>query len=70
MENKENIKKFLEEYKDLTLRHQVDFATFPQFVPDGQGGFKITCQTMPIDMKEFNAKKEEFIQKNESPKTD
>lgn len=44
------IKAFVDEYGELVKKHDVDFATYPVFVPDGQGGFKIVCQTTPVDM--------------------
>lgn len=51
---------FLKEYGELVQKHQFDFATYPVFIPDGQGGFKIIVQSTPIPLPQ---KKEEFIAK-------
>jgi len=48
---KERSESFIKEYGELVKKHQVDFASYPMFVPDGQGGFKISVQTTPIDLK-------------------
>lgn len=39
---------FLKEYGELVTKHGVDLATYPVFIPDGQGGFKITVQSTPV----------------------
>ena len=49
-ERKEKGAAFLKEYGELVEKHQVDFATYPVFIPDGQGGFKIVVQSTPIDI--------------------
>lgn len=41
---------FIKEYGELVSKHKVDFATYPMFVPDGQGGFKIITQSTPVDI--------------------
>lgn len=41
---------FIKEYGELVMRHKVDFATYPMFVPDGKGGFKIITQSTPVDI--------------------
>lgn len=41
---------FVKEYGELVAKHGVDFATFPVYVPDGQGGFKVVVQNTPIDI--------------------
>ena len=41
---------FLKEYKELTEKHQIDFATYPIYQPDGNGGFKTVMQSTPIDI--------------------
>lgn len=41
---------FLKEYGELVGKHKIDFATYPMFVPDGQGGFKIITQSTPVDI--------------------
>ena len=55
---------FMKEYGELVEKHQVDFATYPVFVPDGQGGFKIVIQSTPIDISN-QPKKSPFIAKEE-----
>lgn len=42
---------FLSEYGELVNKHKVDFASYPVFVPDGQGGFKVIVQSTPVDIK-------------------
>lgn len=42
----ELIKRHGENVKELNM----DFATFPQWVPDGQGGFRTIIQTQAIDV--------------------
>lgn len=49
-EQKEKAQKFLDAYGELVKEHQIDFATYPMFVPDGQGGFKIIVQSTPVDI--------------------
>lgn len=59
------IEKFVEEYGKLVQKHGVDYATFPQFIPDGKGGFQIVCQTVPVDLEEHaEAKRKSFVTKN------
>ena len=41
---------FLKEYKALTIKHKVDIAAYPVWVPDGAGGFKNTIQSTPVDI--------------------
>lgn len=47
---KERIESFLSAYGKLVQEHQIDFATYPMFVPDGSGGFKVIVQSTPIDI--------------------
>jgi len=61
-ESRERIDTFLKEYGDLVNKHQVDFATYPVYVPDGQGGFKTITQTTPVDIKN-QPKKSPFMAK-------
>ena len=51
---------FLEDYKKLLDKHDYDFVSFPQFIPDGQGGFKVVVQTVPVDTKN-QPKKSPFV---------
>lgn len=41
---------FLKEYGELVEKHQMDLATYPVFIPDGQGGFKVTVQSTPVPL--------------------
>jgi hypothetical protein len=43
-------KDFIKEYGELVQKHQIDFATYPQWVPDGQGGFKTIIQNQAMDV--------------------
>lgn len=47
---KEKLELFVKEYGELVERHRIDFATYPVFVPDDSGGFKVTIQNTPIDI--------------------
>ena len=42
-------KDFIKEYGELVAKHSIDFATYPQWVPDGQGGFRTIVQTQAVD---------------------
>lgn len=44
------VQSFIKEYGELVTKHKIDFATYPVFVPDGSGGFKVTVQNTPVDM--------------------
>lgn len=50
----------LKEYGELVEKHQMDLATYPVFIPDGQGGFKVTVQSTPVDISN-QPKKSPFI---------
>ena len=41
---------FLNRYGELTKEFKLDLATYPMFVPDGQGGFKIMVQSTVVDI--------------------
>ncbi len=41
---------FISDYKAIVDKHQMDFAAFPMFIPDGQGGFKVIVQQQPVDI--------------------
>lgn len=49
--NNEDVLAFLKEYGELVEKHQVDFANYPVYVPDGQGGFKTIIQSTPVSLK-------------------
>lgn len=57
MENK--IKVFLKEYGELVKKYNVDFASYPMFVPAEKGEFKIIIQSTPVEIP----KDEKFIEK-------
>lgn len=46
----EKIQAFLKEYGELVEKHQIDFASYPVWVPDGTGGFKTLVQNVPVDI--------------------
>ncbi len=52
-EQKQKAQKFLNAYGELVKEHQQDFATYPVFIPDGQGGFKIVVQSTPVDISKM-----------------
>jgi hypothetical protein len=59
---KERIGKFVEAYGALVKEHGIDFASYPVFVPDGKGSFKIIIQSQPVDIANQGVKSpEEFI---------
>lgn len=52
----EELQSFVKEYGELVKKHQVDFASYPVFVPDGNGGFKVIVQNTPISTKNLPQK--------------
>ena len=40
---------FLKKYKELVDECKIDLASYPVWVPDGQGGFKCIVQSTPVD---------------------
>lgn len=46
----ERIQDFLTKYSELVKETNIDFASYPVFVPDGQGGFKVVVQNTPVDI--------------------
>lgn len=46
----ERVNSFIKEYGELVAKHKMDFATYPVFIPDGQGGFKIIVQNTPVNV--------------------
>lgn len=54
---------FLKDYGELVEKHKMDFATYPVFIPDGQGGFKIVVQNTPVDLPEPKPTESPFIAK-------
>lgn len=59
-EVKERVSAFLKDYGDMVNKHGVDFASYPVYVPDGQGGFKTVVQNTPVDIRN-QPKKSPFI---------
>ncbi len=59
-EQKERANAFMKEYGELVDKHQMDLATYPVFVPDGQVGFKVIVQNTPVDIKN-QPKKSPFV---------
>jgi hypothetical protein len=57
MEIKTKIESFMEEYGALVKKFNVDFASYPMFVPDEKGSFKVIVQTTPVDLEEMNKEK-------------
>lgn len=54
-------KDFLEKYGKLVEETNIDFATYPVYIPDGQGGFKTVIQSTPVDVSK-QPKKSPFMQ--------
>lgn len=51
---------FVKEYGELVQKHGIDFASYPVWVPDGQGGFKVVVQNTPVDVRN-QPKKSPFV---------
>lgn len=49
-ELQERTKNFIDRYGELVQETKIDFASFPVFEPDGQGGFKIIIRSVPMDV--------------------
>lgn len=50
------VNSFLKEYGELVEKHKMDFASYPMWVPDGQGGFKTILQNSPVDVSNVPVK--------------
>jgi hypothetical protein len=59
-ERQEKGTQFLKEYGELVEKYQMDFATYPMFIPDGEGSFKIVVQSTPVDISN-QSKKSPFV---------
>lgn len=59
-EQKKKGEAFIKEYGELVAKHGFDLASYPVFIPDGQGAFKVTVQTTAIDVSNV-PKKSPFI---------
>lgn len=49
-ERNNRINAFVQEFGELVAKHRVDFAAFPVYTPDGNGGFRTTLQHTPVDV--------------------
>jgi hypothetical protein len=59
---KERLDKFMKGYEALVKEHQIDFAAYPVYMPDGQGGFRTVMQNSPVDIKNQPQRSpEEFV---------
>ena len=66
MEEKERQEKgaeFLKQYGELVAKHQMDLATYPVWVPDGQGGFKTIIQSTPVPLPAEKLVESPFMEK-------
>lgn len=59
-ELKKRQEEFIKEYGELVTKHKMDFATYPMFTPDGNGGFRVIVQNTPVDTTNI-AQKSPFI---------
>lgn len=48
-EQKGRMNSFMEKYRVLVEETKMDFANYPVYVPDGQGGFRTIVQSTPVD---------------------
>ena len=47
-EQQKRVSKFLEEYGELTKKHNVDFVNFPLLTPNKEGKWEMSIQTQPM----------------------
>lgn len=59
-DQKNRVDAFVKEYGELVEKHNVDFANYPAYIPDGNGGFRVIVQTVPVDVSK-QPKKSPFI---------
>lgn len=57
-----SINDFVTGYKELVEKHQVDFAQYPVYTPDGNGGFRTVIQNTPVSTKSQPVKSPIIIQ--------
>ncbi len=63
-ERKEKGAAFMKEYGELVAKHQIDFASYPVFIPSGKPGiFEISVQSTPVDISKQPKAEESFIAK-------
>lgn len=64
---KERIEEFTRRYEELANELEVDFVSYPMFVPDGTpGGFRIVMRSHPVDAK-GDGVKSPFIETDDKP---
>lgn len=61
-EVKKRAEKFVEGYKKLVEEFDIDFASYPNFVPNERGTFDIVVQSIPVDVTN-RPKPSPFIEK-------
>lgn len=49
-------KKFLKEYGELVKKHGIDIVAYPNYIPDGSGGWKLIISTQTVSSKEEGIK--------------
>lgn len=54
------VQAFIDAYGALVKEHNFDFAAYPVWVPDGNGGWRTVIQQTPIDVKD-QPKKSPFV---------
>lgn len=55
-DNKAKVVAFMKEYKELTEKHKIDFATFPVWQPSGDGIFQCVIQSVPVSTEMMGIK--------------
>ena len=55
-EQQKRAQAFLDEYEELTKKHNMDFANYPMYIPDGQGAFRTIIQSTPVDTSNMPTK--------------
>lgn len=48
-ESQKRIEEFITAYGKIVEEYKCDFVSFPQFVPDGAGAFKVVIHQQPVD---------------------
>lgn len=50
-DSEQRVSDFMKRYGELVQELQIDFATYPVWVPDQTGGFRTVMQSTPVDIK-------------------
>lgn len=58
--SEEALKAFIDKYGELVKEHNLDFAAYPVWIPDGSGGWKTIVQQSPVDVTD-QPKKSPFV---------